>query len=122
MHRPRCSAKFPYSLGSISPILRSVSILMRPLSGLVSACAINGAARADLAKERREIFIYLDAIILCVLPADSEQDAVWAELRNREPIFHRPELGTARVDFERMTVEDFWEVGASGRCYSRNHV
>jgi hypothetical protein len=44
------------------------------------------------------------------------------ELRNREPIFHRPESGTARADFERMTDEGFWEVGASGRRYSREHV
>lgn len=41
------------------------------------------------------------------------------ELADREPIFHRPELGTTRADFERMTREDFWETGASGRRYSR---
>ena len=44
------------------------------------------------------------------------------ELRLREPIFHRAELGTARADFERMTEESFWEVGASGRRYSREFV
>ncbi|MDE2451928.1 MAG: DUF4440 domain-containing protein [Gammaproteobacteria bacterium] len=44
------------------------------------------------------------------------------ELRSREPIFHRPELGTNRADFETMTEADFWEVGASGRRYSRDHV
>lgn len=44
------------------------------------------------------------------------------ELSSREPIFHRPELGTTRADFEVMTVEGFWEVGASGRRYSREHV
>ena len=44
------------------------------------------------------------------------------ELRGHEPIFHRPELGTTRVDFEAMTDERFWEVGASGRRYSRGHV
>jgi hypothetical protein len=44
------------------------------------------------------------------------------DLRSREPVFHRPELGTSRADFERMTEEGFWEVGASGRRYSRNHV
>ncbi|HXS20867.1 MAG TPA: DUF4440 domain-containing protein [Steroidobacteraceae bacterium] len=44
------------------------------------------------------------------------------ELRSREPIFHRPELGNTRADFARMTAEDFWEVGASGRRYSRDHV
>src|ERR1700754_1155415 len=47
---------------------------------------------------------------------------VLAELRCREPIFHRPELGTAREDFESMTTADFWEVGASGRRYSRKYV
>ena len=40
----------------------------------------------------------------------------------REPIFHRPEFGTAREDFERMTVPSFWEVGASGCRYSRESV
>jgi hypothetical protein len=44
------------------------------------------------------------------------------ELRNREPIFHRPEGGVARADFGRITDEGFWEVGASGRRYSREHV
>ncbi|WP_254427309.1 DUF4440 domain-containing protein [Rhodanobacter sp. C01] len=43
-------------------------------------------------------------------------------LRQREPIFHRPEFGTSRADFERMTEADFWEVGASGRRYSRQYV
>ena len=47
---------------------------------------------------------------------------VLAELRCREPIFHRPELGTKREDFEGMTTADFWEVGASGRRYSRKYV
>jgi len=44
------------------------------------------------------------------------------ELIQREPIFHRPELGTTRTDFERMTDTAFWEVGASGRRYSRQFV
>lgn len=41
------------------------------------------------------------------------------ELKKREPIFHRPELGTTRADFEKMTVEDYWEIGASGNRYER---
>lgn len=45
-----------------------------------------------------------------------------AELQVREPIFHRPELGTARADFERMTADDFWEIGASGKIYTREEV
>jgi hypothetical protein len=48
--------------------------------------------------------------------------AVLEELKQREPIFHHPELGTTRADYERMTDADFWEVGASGRRYSREYV
>jgi hypothetical protein len=47
------------------------------------------------------------------LSTEPELSEVLAELSRREPIFHRPELGTTRADFEKMTVEDFWEVGAS---------
>ena len=57
-----------------------------------------------------------------VLTTDSELSDILAELSSREPIFHRPELGTSRVDFEKMTIDDFWEVGASGRRYSRAYV
>lgn len=48
--------------------------------------------------------------------------AVLEELRQREPIFHHPEFGTARRDYENMTDPEFWEVGASGRRYSREFV
>lgn len=48
--------------------------------------------------------------------------AIEAELIAREPIFHRPEFGTTRADFERTTDPAFWEVGASGRRYSRAFV
>ncbi|WP_232433621.1 nuclear transport factor 2 family protein [Rhodococcus sp. AW25M09] len=41
---------------------------------------------------------------------------------NGEPIFHRLECGTSREDFERLTDPSFWETGASGRRYSREHV
>ena len=47
---------------------------------------------------------------------------VLEELRAREPIFHRPELGTRRADFEAQLAPDFWEVGASGRRYGRDFV
>jgi hypothetical protein len=49
-------------------------------------------------------------------------EEVLRELIAREPLFHRPEFGTTRADFERMTTEDFWEIGASGRRYSRTFV
>lgn len=51
-----------------------------------------------------------------------ELAAVLQELAAREPIFHRPELGHSRVDFENMTTPDFWEIGASGQRYSRQFV
>jgi hypothetical protein len=47
---------------------------------------------------------------------------ILTQLIRREPIFHRPEFGTTRADFEKMTTQDFWEVGASGRQYSRNYA
>ncbi len=48
--------------------------------------------------------------------------AVLEELKRREPIFHHPEFGTTRADYESMTDANFWEVGASGRRYSREYV
>ncbi len=50
-------------------------------------------------------------------PAD-----VLQELRSREPIFHRSELGTSRAAFEAMIAADYWEVGASGAVYDRSTV
>jgi hypothetical protein len=49
-------------------------------------------------------------------------DHILQALQSREPIFHRPEHGTTRADFERMTAEDFWEIGASGAIYTRTYV
>jgi hypothetical protein len=56
------------------------------------------------------------------LVTDPALTGVLAELRAREPIFHHLELGTSRADFENMMVADFWEIGASGRRYSRETV
>jgi hypothetical protein len=47
---------------------------------------------------------------------------IFTQLMRREPIFHRPEFGTTRADFQHITTDDYWEVGASGRRYSRNYV
>jgi hypothetical protein len=49
-------------------------------------------------------------------------DQVTAELAAREPIFHRPEFGTTPADFEAMMDDGFFEVGASGKKYSREFV
>jgi hypothetical protein len=56
------------------------------------------------------------------LATDPALLAVLEDLSSREPIFHRPELGTTRAGYENMTTVDFWEVGASGRRYSREEV
>ena len=43
-------------------------------------------------------------------------------LAAREPIFHRPEFGTSRADFEAMVAPEFREIGASGNRYSKEFV
>jgi len=56
------------------------------------------------------------------LLTDPALAGVLKELSAREPIFHRLEFGASRADLEKMTAEDFFEVGASGRRYSRGFV
>lgn len=48
--------------------------------------------------------------------------AVQDELIAREPIFHRPEFGVTRADYEAMMADEFWETGASGQRYSKQLV
>jgi len=47
---------------------------------------------------------------------------VFEELRLLEPIFHTQEFGTTIADFERRMAPDYFEVGASGRRYSRGFI
>jgi hypothetical protein len=56
------------------------------------------------------------------LSTDPSLHGILEELKAREPIFHRPELGTTTADFESMMDSGFWEVGASGRRYSKEYV
>jgi hypothetical protein len=53
---------------------------------------------------------------------DVELMPILDELRRREPIFHTPAFGTTAAEFERATSPDYWEVGASGRRYSRDFI
>jgi hypothetical protein len=55
-------------------------------------------------------------------PSAPELAAILADLSSREPIFHRPEFGTTRADFDNLMVEDYWETGASGRRYERARI
>ena len=47
---------------------------------------------------------------------------ILAELIAREPIFHRPEFASTIKDFARMMAPGYWEVGGSGRRYSRDFI
>jgi hypothetical protein len=53
---------------------------------------------------------------------DAELLPVFEEVRRREPIFHTPRFGTTLADFESVMAPDYWEVGASGRRYSRDSI
>jgi hypothetical protein len=59
-----------------------------------------------------DAFTYVEPELLPVLE----------ELRRREPIFHTPEFGTTLTDFSNATDPQYWEVGASGRRYSRDFI
>jgi hypothetical protein len=56
------------------------------------------------------------------LATDASLLDVLAELRQREPIFHRRAHLSSGEDFERQAAADFWEVGGAGRRYSREFV
>jgi hypothetical protein len=51
-----------------------------------------------------------------------ENNEVLRELMAREPIFHRPEFGTTRKDFDKLMAPEFWETTASGRRVSRQFI
>jgi hypothetical protein len=53
---------------------------------------------------------------------ETELLPVFEELRRLEPIFHTKEFGTTTADFERRMAADYFEVGASGRRYSREFI
>lgn len=44
------------------------------------------------------------------------------QLRLREPIFHHAQVGSGREVFDAMTAVNYWEVGASGRVYTREYA
>jgi len=84
----------------------------RPPYGRLGAASCHNLYRNGVSTEDMEPDLVTDPKHLDVLH----------ELMKREPIFHRAELGTTRFDFENMTEREFWEVGASGRRYSRQYV
>ncbi len=53
---------------------------------------------------------------------ESDLLPVLEDLRRREPIFHTPAFGITRSDFDGAMAPTYWEVGASGRRYSREFI
>ncbi|MFN7710706.1 MAG: DUF4440 domain-containing protein [Holosporales bacterium] len=52
-----------------------------------------------------------------------EENEILDELKSREPIFHHPEkYGKTKEDIEAQICEEFWEVGASGKVYTKENV
>ena len=49
-------------------------------------------------------------------------EAIKLELLNLEPLFHHQELGTSKEIFESMITDDYWEVGASGKVYTKEFI
>jgi hypothetical protein len=56
------------------------------------------------------------------LTTAAELRPVLDALISREPLFHRPRSGGEDPQYDTLIDHDFWEVGASGRRYSRNYV
>ena len=55
--------------------------------------------------------------------AEISQQVILAQLKAREPIFHHPEkFGKTKQDIEAQMCDEFWEVGASGRVYTKQDV
>lgn len=52
---------------------------------------------------------------------EAPEDIV-AELHEREPVFHKVSRSAGREHLEQLMVKDFFEIGASGRIYTREHV
>jgi hypothetical protein len=53
---------------------------------------------------------------------DPEEAAILDELRPLEPIFHTAAFGASIQDFDARMTPDYFEIGASGRRYSRAFI
>jgi|HubBroStandDraft_1064217.scaffolds.fasta_scaffold04843_4 hypothetical protein len=72
--------------------------------------------------DTRRSFEHTQAAMEPTLVTVAKDRAVLEELSRREPIFHRPEFAGSSAQVKAMTADDFWEIGASGRRYSRQYV
>lgn len=53
---------------------------------------------------------------------NSTIQTVLEELKKHEPAFHQAEYCSTKETLENYAAPDFWEVGASGKVYSREFV
>ena len=53
---------------------------------------------------------------------EPEREEILAELRPLEPIFHTKVFGLTAAERERRVAPEYWEVGASGRRYTRGFI
>ena len=53
---------------------------------------------------------------------DPELLPILDELAAQEPIFHRPAHAATMQDFDRLMAPDYWEIGASGKRYTRAFI
>lgn len=51
-----------------------------------------------------------------------ESASILTELIQLEPIFHTSAFGLTPLEFTQRMAPDYWEVGASGRRYSREFI
>jgi hypothetical protein len=93
-----------------------------PFRGLDAPFALESSVDAAGAPVNRAVYnaAMSDDAGFAVVPP--ELASVLKELRPREPIFHTVAFGRTREEWERSTAPDYWEVGASGRRYSRAFI
>ena len=74
------------------------------------ATPVDGGTMADVS----EVSIFVQV--------DEGLDEVLKELRPLEPIFHTKAFGLTATQREHRVAPEYWEVGASGRRYSREFI
>lgn len=79
-----------------------------------------GRARSSKLELRR--IAAMDSSKSAFVHTESHLVPLLEQLRHREPIFHTEAFGRSRAEWERMTAPGYWEVGASGRRYSRQFI
>lgn len=94
---------------------------MKELSFAADAAASTGTDQVLLPALQPTRSLPPDGETMRSMGADDHTE-VTKQLRAREPIFHHAQIGSDREVFEALTASAYWEVGASGQAYTREHV